>query len=253
MAAQYGLIGWPLGHSFSQSFFGELFGRDGSGRSYRNFPLEELNGLIFRRLLEDNPLLEGLNVTAPHKITASQLVDSLDSLARDVGAVNTIRIYRDSHGNISETKGFNTDVAGLAGALRPLLRPGHTKALILGTGGASRAAAVACGTLGIEAATVSRTRGKGDFTYDELNAGIIGTHKLIINATPLGTWPDCGACVAIPYNLVGPEHLCFDMVYNPPQSEFMRRCSQRGASVCNGLAMLHGQALESLRIWESDT
>lgn len=253
MAPQYGLIGWPLGHSFSQKFFGELFGRDGSGRSYANFPIQELSAESLRLLLDENPHLEGLNVTAPHKITAAGLVDSLDDLSAAVGAVNTIKIYRDSHGKVLRTKGFNTDVAGLAQALRPLLHGTAPRALILGTGGASRAAVVACRSLGIEVATVSRTPGKGALTYADLDSAVMASHKLIINATPLGTYPDTGSCAHLPYHLAGPEHICFDMVYNPPETEFMRRSLRHGATVSNGLAMLHAQALASLHIWETDT
>lgn len=251
-AGQYGLTGYPLGHSFSQKFFGELFARDHSGRSYGNFPIQELNERSFSKLLEDNPGLTGLNVTAPHKIAVMACLDEVDDLARRTGAVNTVRIFRDSEGKVLHTKGYNTDVPGLMKALSPLLRPDTLRALILGTGGASRAAMEACRILGIEAKTVSRTVGRGDITYDGLNSDIMESTGLIINATPLGTYPDCNRGAPIPYRKLTPRHICFDMVYNPAETLFMRLAAEMGATVENGLSMLHAQALESLKIWESD-
>lgn len=249
---RYGLIGYPLGHSFSIKFFGELFAADGSGRSYANYPIETLNSETFGRLLAGDSALRGLNVTAPHKIAVMGCLDEVDALSGRVGAVNTVKIYRDNSGKVVKTKGFNTDVLGLTAALRPLLAPGVRSALILGTGGASRAAREACRLLGIEAKTVSRSAERGDLTYNELTDAIMGRNGLIINATPLGTYPEVDRCPPIPYQFVGPHHLCFDMVYNPAETLFMKKAAERGAAVFNGLVMLHGQALESLKIWEND-
>lgn len=246
----YGLIGYPLGHSFSRDFFNRRFADDGSGCRYGNFELPELNKSVFLRLLNDNPVLTGLNVTAPYKIAVMPLLDCLDDLAVQAGAVNTIRIRRDGDGKVLRTEGFNTDVTGLAEALRPLLGQHHRAALILGTGGASRAAVAACRRLGIDCAVVSRTSGKADLTYTAIDSSIMRCFQVIINATPLGTWPKTDACAPIPYHLLNPDMVCFDMVYNPPETMFMRCARQAGATVANGLGMLHAQAIAALGIWE---
>lgn len=253
MADAFGLTGYPLGHSFSKDFFGKLFAEDGSGRTYSNFPIEKLDKATFDALLAANPELVGLNVTAPHKVAVMAFLDELDPLAEAVGAVNTVKIFRDREGNVLRTKGFNTDVLGFEEAVRPLLRACHTHALVLGTGGASKAAVVACRRLGILPTTVSRTAGKGQLTYHELTPEVMGANLLIVNATPLGTFPNTHSCAPIPYELLGPDHLCFDMVYNPHETLFMRKSAERGAAVANGLEMLHGQAVTALTIWETAT
>lgn len=247
----FGLIGYPLEHSFSQRFFTELFAADGSGRSYGNFPLPQLTPQALYSVLLLNPNLRGFNVTSPYKRQIIDFLDNVSPEAQAVRAVNTVVVRRDATGRILGLDGFNTDIPGFVGAIQPLLRPDDRKALVLGTGGASDAAVEGLRPLGIEAQKVSRRKAAGVLTYEELTPEIVADHSVIVNATPAGMYPDVDACPPFPVETLGPEHLCFDMIYNPPQTVFLREAQRRGARTSNGLAMLHGQALEALKIWES--
>ncbi|MEZ5071685.1 MAG: shikimate dehydrogenase [Bacteroidales bacterium] len=242
MGHLYGLIGYPLGHSFSASYFGEKFLREGIVARYENFPLARIED--FPALLMRAKELKGLNVTIPHKQAVLNYLDELDDIARSVGAVNTIRI---SDGRLS---GFNTDVAGFRNSLRPLLRPWHTRALVLGTGGSSRAVLYVLNELGIDVVRVSRQPGPDVMTYEGLTPGTIGETFLIINTTPLGMHPDTGTCAPIPYGEIGPRHLLFDLVYNPAETRFLKQGRERGAATCNGYQMLVGQAEAAWQIWQ---
>ena len=244
---RFGLIGYPLGHSFSKGYFTEKFNREGfSEHVYENFPvefIEELPGLI-----ELHPDLEGLNVTIPHKQAVIPYLNELDSGAAEIGAVNCIKVI---HGNGStRLKGFNTDAVGFERSLLEMIGGLRPDALILGTGGASKAVAYVLTHLGIRFRFVSRTGNTEHIlSYAELNLEIIARTPLIINTTPLGTSPNIESLPPIPYDGIGREHFLHDLVYNPAETAFLREGRLRGATVKNGYAMLVGQADRSWEIW----
>jgi shikimate dehydrogenase len=241
----YGLIGFPLEHSFSQNYFTEKFEKIQLYESrYLNFPMESVSGL--KDLIAANPDLRGLNITIPHKVNVIPLLDSLDETAQAVGAVNTIKVNADG-----SLKGYNTDVWGFARSLLNVIKPRHKQALILGTGGASLAVRYFLPKIGIAYQTVSRTPEAGEIPYEQLNDGVMQKHTLIINCTPLGTFPDTASCPDIPYESLTEQHLLYDLVYNPPLTEFLKRGKAKGASIKNGEEMLKQQAEESWRIWNS--
>ncbi len=250
----YGLIGRSLGHSKSKAFFTDLFASRGSDERYDNFELAELTPESLYRLVLLNPRLKGFNVTAPYKEEIIAFLDSLSPEAERVGAVNTVKIVRSDDGRVLALKGYNTDVEGFRRSVEPMvrkLRPGQG-ALVLGTGGASKAVVEALRQLGVEAVRVSRTKtGADTVSYGDVSARLIADNPLIVNATPLGTWPDTSSAPPFPYELLPPEAMAHDLVYNPSETEFMRRCASRGAEVKNGLEMLHNQALASLNIWKN--
>ncbi|RYY99137.1 MAG: shikimate dehydrogenase [Chitinophagaceae bacterium] len=239
---RFGLLGQTLKHSFSKAYFTEKFRREGrTDHVYENFELDTVRA--FPALLERYPDLAGLNVTIPYKREILPYLHSLDPAAEAIGACNTIR-FRDGR-----LGGFNTDFTGFRDSLRPLLGPSHTQALVLGTGGASAAIRYALGALGIGASSVSRSRATGIISYDDLDASTVEAHTLIVNTTPLGTWPDVDAFPPIPYEAIGPQHLLFDVVYNPEVSAFLRKGQERGAQIKNGYDMLVLQAEAAWKIW----
>jgi shikimate dehydrogenase len=244
----YGLIGYPLGHSFSRRFFTEKFALENKHEQYLNFEISPIDGVL--DIILDNPELVGLNVTIPYKTLIIPFMEVLDETAMTIGAVNTIRIERHEHGRLF-LKGFNTDVYGFEVSLRPMLKPHHRKALVLGTGGASRAILFVLEKLGIETLTVSRRMIPGAVTYKELTPEIMNDHTVIINTTPLGTAPDTGTYPDIPYEYASDRHLFYDLVYNPAMTLFMEKGLQTGAAVKNGYEMLEMQALKSYEIWNS--
>lgn len=251
MTRHFGLIGFPLGHSFSKKFFSEKFAAENIDAVYENYPIPHVNELP--GIIGADPQLEGLNVTAPHKQAVIPLLDSLDPDSAAIGAVNVIRISR---GVSAEPvlKGFNTDCAAFLDSLRPLLQGySHSRALVLGTGGASAAVVHALRKAGIEPLKVSRFPGQDAIGYSDLDRDVVTSHTVIVNATPLGMYPHVDTFPPIPYRYITPQHVCYDLVYNPELTEFMRRCSARGAIVSNGLGMLHRQALASWLIWNSKT
>ncbi len=241
----YGLIGMPLGHSFSRSFFTEKFEREGIDAEYRNFELPDVGDLM--ELIAEYPHLAGLNVTLPYKQAVIPYMDYMSDTASGVGAVNVIRFER--AGDDLRLGGYNTDTVGFAESLRPLLTPAHTRALVLGSGGASRAVLYALGQLGIEAVVVSRHPSEGQLSYADLTPGVMDAHRLIVNTTPVGMYPHVDECPDIPYQLLGPGYLCYDVVYNPVETLFMKKAAAQGAEVRNGLEMLHLQALAAWKIW----
>lgn len=241
----FGLVGHPLGHSFSQAFFTTKFKNEDIDAQYLNFDvdrLDEINGI-----LESNSTLAGFNVTIPYKLEVMKMLDAVSSEAAAIGAVNVVKVSRE--GGKTTLAGFNTDVIGFRDSLKPYLRADIKKALVLGTGGASRAVTYALDSLGIKWESVSRSKDKGEFTYRDLDEAAVASHKLIVNTTPLGTWPDVVSYPPIPYDGISAEHVCFDLVYNPPMTEFLRRSAERGAVAVNGLGMLHGQAEAAWKIW----
>lgn len=243
---QLGLIGFPLSHSFSVKYFREKFIReDISDFEYRNYPLQSVQEL--RLLIEEREDLIGLNVTIPHKKEVMSLLDELDKEAAEIGAVNTIRINRSS-GKI-HLKGYNSDAYGFRESLLPLLGAGHQNALVLGTGGASKAVTYTLEQLGIEYQYVSRNPSTDQLHYLDLCYAVIKKHTLIINTTPLGTYPNTTTFPNIPYDLLTSGHVLYDLVYNPPETEFLRLGKQKGATVKNGHEMLILQAERSWEIW----
>ena len=239
---QYGLIGYPLGHSFSKRYFTEKFLNEGIAATYELYELPDL--AEFGTLLS-NSALSGLNVTIPYKEAIIPFLDELDETAQKVGAVNTIRFLSDGR-----LKGYNTDVIGFEQTLKPLLKPYHTNALVLGTGGASKAVTYVLKRLGINFKLVSRTKTAERLCYADLSQSLIESHLLIVNTTPIGMHPNINAQPPIPYQFLSNRHLLYDLVYNPLQTKFLSNGKAVGATTQNGLAMLEAQAEASYQIWK---
>lgn len=257
---KYGLIGYPLTHSFSKKFFTEKFEKEGlEDREYELYPLQNLSDLP--ELINDTPDLCGLNVTVPHKIGVMFYLDKIDPAAKEIDAVNCIKIVNHQpveaffSGELSSMKvrleGYNTDAYAFEASLKPLLKKHHQKALILGNGGAARAVAYVLNKLDISFKLVSRKAIGKQLKYQQLTADVMKERLLIINTTPLGTSPNIEECPDIPYQLLTSKHLLYDLVYNPAETEFMKRGKAQGATVKNGLEMLHLQAEKSWEIWNS--
>lgn len=242
---QFGLIGFPLGHSFSKKYFSEKFQNENIDARY---DLYELSNISEFPNLRNSIKLSGLNVTIPYKEQIIPLLDKLDDTATSIGAVNVIRFDYDNNGKATLT-GFNTDAIGFENSLKPFLKPHHKKALILGTGGASKAILYTLQKLGIECSYVSRSTREGQLTYSDLNEEILNDNLLIVNATPLGTFPKTDACPDIPYQFLTDKHLLFDVVYNPAETLFMKKGRDAGATALNGEEMLIGQAIAAWEIW----
>lgn len=253
---RYGLVGFPLSHSFSAQFFAEKFAREGIDARYDNFELERVDGL--RALVAAEPELRGLNVTIPHKQAVMAQLDALTPAATEIGAVNVVRIARLPDGSV-HLVGDNSDVVGFTESLRPLLRPHHRKALVLGTGGASKAVVVALRRMGIAPTYVSRCAvAEGvkvgeeivsTLTYEEITPAVLADNLLVVNTTPLGMSPKVEAMPALPYDALTVEHLCYDLIYNPLETRFLAESRKRGAQTQNGLEMLHLQALAAWEMW----
>jgi len=241
----YGIIGKPLIHSFSPKYFNDLFGQLRLNEKYLAFPLQKISE--FPNLLIEQPDLKGLNVTIPYKETIMPFLDELDEIAQAVNAVNCIKIKN------GKLKGFNTDTIGFSITLKPLLKIQHHKnALILGTGGASKAIAFALKQMNIHYKFVSRTKKENNFSYADLSREVIQQHTLIINTTPLGTSPQTDLFPEIPYQFLTKEHLLYDLVYNPEQTKFLEKAITQGATIKNGHEMLIAQADASWEIWKKD-
>jgi shikimate dehydrogenase len=244
----YGLIGYPLGHSFSRKFFTETFLRENKQEQYLNFEIPEISQLP--SVIAGNEDLVGLNVTIPYKEKVMDFLDYLDPVAADIGAVNTIRILRKPEG--ISLKGYNTDVFGFSQSLKPLILPHHRKALVLGSGGASKAVKYSLDKLGVKWLQVSRNSNKENVvSYDNLDNQTIEDYTIVINTTPLGTYPDSGTFPPIPYSFLTPQHLLYDLVYNPAETLFLQFGKDRGATIKNGYEMLELQAIRSYEIWNS--
>ncbi len=238
----YGLIGYPLGHSFSRDFFTEKFQREGIDAEYRNFEIEDARQLL--DVVHNTPNLRGLNCTIPHKRAIIPLLDELSQEAQKIGAVNVIKVLPDGR-----LKGFNSDIVGFTESIRPLLQSHHRHALVLGTGGASKAVCTGLERLGLSWQYVSRTPGEGRLTYTDLTPEVMSSHEVIVNCSPVGMHPHTEESPDIPYLYITERHLLFDLVYNPEVTRFMTLGQQRGAQVKNGLEMLHLQALASWTFW----
>ena len=242
---RFGLIGFPLTHSFSKKYFTEKFEKEGLSKDFQYdlFPIE--NASDFKNIIGLYPELKGLNVTIPHKESVLPLLDEIDQSASTIGAVNTIKIEK------GKTKGYNTDVIGFKESLQTFLRGTPNKqALILGTGGAGKAVAYVLQQMNISFEWVSRGSVKGVLNYSNLK-GSLNDFKLIINTTPLGTYPNVDACPDIPYQELTNHHFLFDLVYNPTTTTFMKKGLDANCKVINGLEMLHLQADAAWEIWNS--
>lgn len=247
----YGLIGYPLVHSFSMDFFNQKFLAEGIDAQYINFEIEDL-GLLWE-IIAEYPNLNGLNVTAPYKEKIIKHLDSLDDDAREVGAVNVIRFIRDKKsGELIELRGYNSDVAGFENTLGDVITPQRTSAMVLGTGGAAKAVSAAFRHQGIEVQLVSRRKSEHTLVYEEITRAMVAKHKIIVNATPLGKYPDDDQCPDFPYRFLTKEHFCYDLIYNPEETLFLKNSAQYGAATKNGIEMLLLQAFDSYEIWTMD-
>jgi len=242
---QLGLIGYPLSHSFSKKYFDEKFQKLGlTDFSFSVFSTENINQ--FSALLSEHKNLIGLSVTIPHKETVIPFLDELDEVAKEIGAVNCIKI---SNGKL---KGYNTDALGFKQSLRPFLDVNHTKALVFGTGGAAKAVAYVLKKQNIDIWFVTRKKNAdlpNSFTYEELTEEIVAACKLLVNTTPLGMHPNINECPALPYQAITPQHLVYDLTYNPAETLFLKKAKDQGALISNGYNMLCFQADEAWRIW----
>lgn len=246
---QYGLLGYPLGHSFSAGYFAEKFRREHIAARYDNFEFEHIEEAVNHLRAMKN--LRGFNVTIPHKQAIMPYLDELSEDARRIGAVNVVCVRTDPTGRVRWT-GCNSDVIGFSRSIAPLLQSGlHTRALVLGTGGASKAVVYGLQQLGIQPQLVSRTEEAGRLSYAQLTEAVIRDHKVIVNCSPVGMYPHTDACPSLPYHLLTPHHLLYDLVYNPLQTRFMELGKQQGAVVKNGLEMLHLQAEAAWQMWHS--
>jgi shikimate dehydrogenase len=246
--ALYGLVGYPLGHSFSKEYFNEKFRLEGIDAEYDNFPMPDLEALP--ALLRDYPKLKGLNVTIPHKQSILAYLDMIDRTAKLVGSVNTVKIQRTESG--TRLTGYNTDVIGFAKTFDNLINDTRGQyALILGNGGGAKAVKYVLRERGIFFKSVSTKKQKTDqITYEMLNKGILDRFGIIINTTPLGMYPKVDEAPDIPYEFIKPSHLLIDLVYNPAETLFLKNGRERGARTMNGLMMLHAQAEAAWKIWK---
>lgn len=244
MMKTYGLIGKTLKHSFSKKYFTEKFETEKIDAKYELFELPDITH--FQQLVAGN-YLSGLNVTIPYKEQVIPFLDELDTVAQAIGAVNTIQFIRSDAG--CTLKGYNTDVIGFTNSFAPLLQPQHTHALILGTGGASKAVAYALKTLNIDYRFVSRKPSGENFSYRQLTGEVIEKYKIIINCTPVGTFPNVDEAPEIPYHLLSSGHFLYDLIYNPEKTLFCRLGEERGTTIKTGLDMLYGQAIAAWKIW----
>jgi shikimate dehydrogenase len=244
---KYGLIGYPLGHSFSKTYFNQKFAAEKTDAEYVNFEIPTIKEL--KNVLKDNPDLKGLNVTLPYKTQVIPLLDEIDEDARLIGAVNVIKFTKGMFGK-TKLKGYNSDIIGFRQSVAPLLNESHRKALILGTGGASKAVFQGLKQLGIASTFVSRAPEESAIMYREITPKIMEQYTVIVNATPVGMYPGVGECPAIPYDLLTPRHLLYDLLYNPDETLFMKKGKEKGAIVKNGLEMLLLQAFAAWEIWQ---
>lgn len=243
--SKFGLLGRNIGYSFSKTFFSIKFENESLPHEYHNFDLPNLEN--FEAFLAKNPDIQGMNVTTPYKEEIIQYLYKLDKESKKIGAVNTIKFRKDG-----KLIGYNTDHYGFAAALCEFLPFKEKTALILGTGGASKAIKYVLDAMGFQYHTVSRKKFKeGILGYDQLTRTIVKSNYLIVNCTPLGTAPNTNEAPNIPYEYLGEDHVLFDLIYNPRETEFMKRGAARGARVSNGFIMLKQQALKSWAIWNS--
>ena len=243
---KYGLIGYPLGHSFSISYFNQKFTDEGINAKYENYEIASIDELT--EILDTTPELRGLNVTIPYKEKVIPFLDSISPEARAIGAVNVIRVTHEKNKTI--LKGFNSDVIGFTQSIEPMIdKKWHKKALILGTGGASKAICYGLKSLGIEPVFVSRYERPETIQYETITPEVIKEYNVIVNCTPVGMYPHTDECPKLPYEAMDNHTILYDLIYNPDQTLFMRKGAAYGAEVKNGLEMLLLQAFASWEFW----
>jgi len=244
-----GLIGYPLGHSFSAGYFKEKFSKESiTGFEYNNFEISDIK--LLPDIIKNNPELVGLNVTIPYKEAVIPFLDVLDISAKNVGAVNTIKI--DRSGDKIKLTGYNTDTYGFRESLKPSLSMHHQNALILGTGGAAKAAEFVLKDIGLKVLFVSRKPSKeNEVSYDSLNETAMQNFPLIVNSSPIGMHPNIDQCPDIPYQFLNSKNLLFDLIYNPEETLFLKKGKEKGTLIQNGLPMLMLQAEKAWEIWNS--
>ena len=243
---KYGLIGYPLGHSFSISYFNQKFADEGIDAKYENYEISSID--MLPEILDMTPNLRGLNVTIPYKEKVIPFLDSVTPEARAIGAVNVIRVTHE--GNKTILKGFNSDVIGFTQSIEPMIdKKWHQKALILGTGGASKAICFGLKSLGIECVFVSRYARPETIQYSMITPEVVKEYNVIVNCTPVGMFPHTDECPPLPYEAMDHHTILYDLIYNPDQTLFMRRGAEYGADVKNGLEMLLLQAFASWEFW----
>ncbi|MEM6515757.1 MAG: shikimate dehydrogenase [Bacteroidota bacterium] len=242
--SRLGLIGKKIDYSFSRGYFNKKFELENLPFSYENFDLESISE--FQLLLENNANIVAFNVTIPYKEKIMPYLSEIDETAKVIGAVNTIKVLENG-----KLKGFNTDYYGFKKSISPFLKSHHKQALILGTGGASKAVAYALKQLNIDFHYVSRAKKPHvKYTYDSLTSEILDQHQIIINCTPLGTFPNIELHPVIPYHAINDRHLLFDLIYNPSETTFLKKGKSQGAAICNGSDMLKYQAELAWEIWD---
>jgi shikimate dehydrogenase len=240
---RFGLLGRNINYSFSKGYFTDKFNDENfTGCSYENFDIPEI--VVFPEIIKNNPDLKGLNVTIPYKETVMPFLDKLSKKSAQIGAVNTIKITKKG-----KLKGYNTDYYGFKKSLKPLLQPHHKKALILGTGGASKGVAYALDELGILYTFVSREAKENTIDYNRINATTFDNYQIIINCTPVGTSPNTDLFPLIPYEFFTDKHIAYDLIYNPAETQFLEKAKAQGAQIKNGLDMLVFQAEKAWKIW----
>ena len=240
---RFGLLGKNIGYSFSAGYFAEKFkSLNLEDYEYVNFDIQTIEE--FPEIIKSNPNLKGMNVTIPYKEAVIPYLDKISKKAQRIGAVNTIKFTKKG-----KLKGYNSDFYGFKKSLKPLLEPHHKKALILGTGGASKGVAFALEELGLTYTFVSREATDESIGYKLVNATTFDNHQIVINCTPLGTSPNVDAFPPIPYEYFTPKHIAHDLIYNPEETIFLRKAKKQGATTKNGLEMLRYQAEKSWRIW----
>ncbi|MCI5818943.1 MAG: shikimate dehydrogenase [Paraprevotella sp.] len=242
---KYGLIGYPLGHSFSKNYFNEKFENENIDAEYINFEIPTIDALP--EVLATNPELRGLNVTIPYKEKVISFLDAVSPEARAIGAINVIKV--EHKGNETILKGYNSDVIGFTKSIAPLLKRHNKKALILGTGGASKAIDYGLKSLGLETVKVSRYERPGTIQYSKITPEIIKEYNVIVNCTPCGMYPNIEECPELPYEAMTEKNILYDLIYNPDQTKFMKLGAKQGATVKNGLEMLLLQAFASWEFW----
>ena len=243
MTKKFGIIGYPLSHSFSPAFFNRKFAEENIDAVYDAYPIAEIS--LFPALLKSYPDFAGLNVTIPYKTTILPYLDVVDEVAAEIGAVNCICFSK------GKTKGFNTDVTGFAQSLYPLLLPHHTQALVLGNGGAAKAVTHVLRALGITFKVVSRSPAADMLSYADITPQLLQMFTVVINTTPAGMFPNIAAVPPLPFEAVTEEHLFFDLIYNPAETQLLQQARMRGATTKNGLEMLELQAMAGWLFWNS--
>lgn len=244
---KYGLIGYPLGHSFSMGYFNEKFKNEAINAVYENFEIPDIQDIT--TVIGSNPDLAGFNVTIPYKEKVMDYLDYIAPEAAEIGAVNVVKVTH--NGERALLKGFNSDVVGFVHSIKPLLRPLHKKALVLGTGGASKAVEYGLRKLGLETIKVSRNEKDNTITYGQVTSELLSEYKVIVNCTPCGMAPHFDECPNLPYDSIDDSFLLYDLIYNPEETLFLRKGKEKDATVKNGLEMLLLQAEEGWNIWNS--